>query len=156
MTVVADSMSMLPAVNWNDPSLPSPAQRSMARKRSVLAMCCEYYQHPTYHIVVCVGIECCGIRHATVHYPSLRLVLGPNKVLDLAMEVSALLIEGAQANTHASDGTCPGASLASQYLKNISHCQCISGCRLTCLPLRCPTAACSAVVRLSRSPNPRI
>ena len=76
----------------------------------------------THHVIISI-IQGRGVGHSSVHHPALGLVFGSNEVLDFsAMSPSALNPPGYHINaiTYASDGTWPGASLASQYLYSMS------------------------------------
>lgn len=67
-------------------SLLSPVRPQEAGK-SVIAAGCMVHHATTYNVVIAI-IEGGGIWHPTIHYPSLALILGPNKVLDFSVDVN--------------------------------------------------------------------
>lgn len=84
----------------------------------------------THNIVIAI-VEGRGIGHAPIHYPALALVLGPNKVLNFPVPLGTISIlppvmYGWCDQTHASEGTWPGASFDSQYLCSVSTSRALS------------------------------
>lgn len=99
----------------------------------------------TYHVVVAsLSTKSGRVRNRAIHCPSFRVVLCSNEVLDLT-RIEPLVSQSRDlpdmAITHASAGTWPGASLASQYLVVVSVCPSVHSTisMRTCWLWYCPT-----------------
>jgi hypothetical protein len=91
---------------------------------SVVELHCQ--DADNHHVVVATltTTQSRRIGHRTIHAPSLRVILCADKVLNLATRVSVYSPSSCcnrRAGTHASAGTWPGASFASQYLQGQSQ-----------------------------------